>query len=108
MRIAISLLCLALVASVAFATLAPAPVQQGDKVKAESPILLPEQSPAVVESQNLFCGPYIGDCNALTFGGCDCDVPTPDYVCNDINGRNFQVFTCYGTLYCYLGALCPQ
>ena len=106
MRFVMMTLCLALIAGLTFATLAPAPVQV-DKLEAMSLINLPEPSPIVDDSQKLFCGPWIGDCNDLTWEVCDCDVPTPDWTCADTNGRYWQVFTCYGRLYCYLGAYCP-
>ena len=100
------LACLSLLAGLTYARIAPSEVVDLE-VATPAPVQLPDSlTPILSESQGLTCGPNLGNCNSVSFGFCDCDVPTPDFSCDSGPDIDRTVLTCYGTTYCQLGPPC--
>ena len=110
MRSALFALCLALLAGVAVANLAPVTHQAADKLESQSPIELTEASLGTLgePSQRADCSglPDLGDCSQYPSGipgvTCDCDVPIPFGTCTyaALPGYTFPVTKCYGVNLC--------
>lgn len=100
--------CLALIAGATFANITP-DVQKA-KLVGTSPIALSEYSaPALMKMKTLTatCEQSLGECDNLTLGFCDCDVPVPDFSCHKKGDINKQVWTCnQGAIICGIGANC--
>lgn len=106
MRSVIFVLCLALLAGAALASLSPA-TTQAEKLETQAPIALTEAplSALVDQSQGADCTglPDLGDCSQFPWGQpgvtCDCDVPIPYATCSWF-GYTLPVTKCYGVNFC--------